>query len=112
MKYFTWLNGRQESCNYKKMCIWSFKRFKFAFDFYILKYEANTALPWHLDKVEDGTHWRLNIKLKGRAYFFIRNVSRKLIHDKIILFRPDIQEHQLIIITPTIKLSFGFAKFK
>jgi 5'-nucleotidase len=106
-----WMNGRQLGCSYEKFCLWSFRIWKWGFDSYILRYKANTDLPWHLDPI-DGKHYRLNIKLKGRAYFLVKGISRKVWHDKFILFRPDLYEHSLIILTPTLKLSFGFAKFK
>ncbi len=111
MKYFKWIQGRQASCLYQKMCLWSFKIGSYGFDAYVLKYEPNTELPWHDDKVS-GIHYRLNIKLFGRAYFLIKGICRKRWHDKIILFRPDLHKHSLIVITKTMKLSFGFAKLK
>lgn len=111
LKLWKWTEGRQNKTEYKKFCLWYFRIGKFGFDGYILRYKANTELPWHKDPIK-GEHYRLNIKLFGRAYFFIKGIPRKKIHDNFIFFRPDIHSHQLIIISPTMKLSFGFAKFK
>lgn len=111
MKYWKFVEGRQRGCSYKKMCLWSIRILSLGFDAYLLKYQPNTKLPWHTDKLE-GKHYRLNIKLFGRAYFLIKGICRKRSHDRIILFRPDLHEHSLIVITKTVKLSFGFAKLK
>lgn len=108
--FWRWVPGRQQDCQYKKFCLWSFKIFNFGFDGYILRYEAATTLPWHTDQIK-GKHWRLNIKVFGKAYFLVKGISRKLWHDRFIFFRPDLHAHSLSVIKPTVKLSFGFAKF-
>lgn len=68
MKYFTWIDGRQESCSYKKMCLWSFKLWKWGFDGYVLRYQANTDLPWHCDVVE-GKPLETKYKTGGQSLF-------------------------------------------
>lgn len=111
-KLWRWTNGRQSNTEYKKFCLWSGRIGKFGFDAYILKYKANTTLPWHKDEIKNAKHYRINIKLYGRSYFLMQDIKRKKSHDRFILFRPDLYSHSLSVINPTIKLSFGFAKFK
>lgn len=116
MKLFRWLAGRQPGVDYKKLCFLSLKIWKYGFDGYILRYEPNTKLPFHLDPV-NGRMWRLNITLWGNSVFFIKNtgglsVGWRGYTRKINLFRPDIQPHALRTYSKTYKLSFGFVKFK
>lgn len=108
---FKWVKGRQEDCEYKKFKLWSFKIWKWGFDAYILKYKSNTILNWHTGPVKDGKHWRLNIKLKGISLFMLYKGVYKSYLNRIVIFRPDLYEHSLMVTTNTTKLSFGFVKF-
>lgn len=108
-----WNKGRQQGTQYKKLQLWSFKIWKFGFDAFILHYPLPTLLGWHRDPVENGRHWRMNIRLKGLASFFMQKDDKEVYVDSmIILFRPDIYPHMLRVYTPTWKLSFGFVIFK
>lgn len=108
MKLWKWQKGRQGGCDYSKFPLWFFRIGKFGFDAYILKYQPDSRLPVHTDPV-DGKHWRLNIKLKGTSTFFLEHHP---ILKRVILFRPDIKAHQLIVHSKgCTKLSFGFVKF-
>lgn len=118
MKLFKWLPGRQLGCNYEKYCFLRFKIGKYGFDGYILKYKARTSLPFHIDPVENGRHWRLNITLKGESVFQKYegedpNGIELTLHEPgtFELFRPDLQAHSLRLITDSTKLSLGFVKY-
>ena len=110
MKLWSWQNGRQSNCEYKKFPLWYFKIWKFGFDGYILKYEGNQVLPTHKDPIKNGKHYRLNI-----GWGFANFVCDKIIFGKrigkltIFLFRPDLYEHSLYVFEKTTKLSFGFS---
>ena len=108
MKLWEWQKGRQEKIKYYKFPLWSFRIFKFGFDAYILSYREAGTLPPHKDPVEKGKHYRLNIKFWGDSVFIC---GGKVIHKRIIWFRPDLHIHSLWVKSPTVKLSFGFVKF-
>lgn len=105
-----WQKGRQDTVEYFKFKLFSFKVGRFGFDGYLLKYPALTHLLPHLDEVQDGKHYRMNITLRGNNMFICQG---KHFHIKefIHIFRPDIQRHGLLVATETYKLSLGFAKF-
>jgi hypothetical protein len=109
MKFFKWQPGRQQNVTYKKCPLWYFKIGRWGFDAYILRYEAQTFLPEHKDPVENGKHWRLNVKLWGRCGFHAddRGYTKQWIN----FFRPDLYTHWLMAFTTTFKLSLGFVKF-
>ena len=71
-------------------------------------------LDWHKDIV-NGKHYRLNIKLKGKASFMMRTEDKYIfnrhINPRFVAFRPDLYEHKVFTSEKTIKLSFGFVKF-
>lgn len=103
-----WLDGRIVNCKYKKLLIFSFKIWKWGFDAYLLKYEEFGYLPEHKDPLKNGKHYRMNVNLYGNSDFYIKY---KRIQKNVIFFRPDIQPHSLWILTPTLKLSLGYAKY-
>lgn len=114
MKLWRWQQGRQMSCEYSKLPLLLLKIWKFGFDVYILKYSPNSILPWHNDKVENGKHWRLNIKLSGSADFGIKKegITKYFFNKRYTLFRSDLYEHTLNVSDKgCVKLSFGFVKF-
>ena len=63
----------------------------------IIKIEEGNFIKEHTDKVEDGKHLRLLIKLWDCKEGGILKVENTLINilDRIILFRPDLQKHSL-----------------
>lgn len=113
MKLWKWIPGRQEKTEYYKFPLWQFRILMYGFDAYILRYPKNTILRWHKDPIEDAHHWRLNIKLSGDAEFTILRDGQLRSSSSIFqLFRPDKHYHSLKVYSPTLKLSFGFVKFK
>lgn len=112
MKLFKWVKGRQKNCDYKKFTLWYFKIWKMGFDAYILSYKPNQILPTHMDPVEGGSHYRLNIGW-GKSKLLVKSKIWDVNWGKlsIILFRPDLYSHSLVINKPTRKLSFGFVKY-
>jgi len=109
MKLFRWIEGRQSTTKYHKWCFLYFKIWRLGFDGYLLRYEPQTTLPMHKDKIQ-GKHYRLNIKLKGKADFWCPSTIFR--SSNIIIFRPDLFYHSLTVYTKTYKISFGFAIFK
>lgn len=109
MKLFTWLPGRQQTCNYWKLCFLYLKIGRWGFDGYILKYPAGAMLPRHKDSLK-GKMWRMNISLRGVSAFFCDKTIIR-IFDWLIIFRPDKYEHGLFVWKKTYKLSLGVAKF-
>ena len=113
MKLWKWTKGRQDKCSYKKFPLWYFSVGKFGFDSYILSYEPNQVLPTHRDPVEGGSHYRLNIGW-GNSSFLVKSKIWGFKFGKLsmYLFRPDLNNHSLVINGRTHKLSLGFVKFK
>lgn len=109
MKLWRWQRGRQSDHEYYKFPLWYFTIGKWGFDAYILKYSKEGTLPKHKDVIPNAEHHRLNIRLTGDATFFM---DGKVVHKRIICFRPDIHSHSLWVKSPTLKLSFGLVKFK
>jgi hypothetical protein len=106
-----WLPGRQGKAIYHKLPLFSFRLGRWGFDGYILRYPKNTLLPLHKDPVESGKHWRCNIKLWGGCVFFCMGRQILELGEFLHVFRPDLQDHGLVVIKKTYKLSFGMAKF-
>lgn len=111
MKLWQWQDGRQMGTRYKKFPLWYFRIWKWGFDAYILKYEADTVLHPHRDPVA-GRHYRVNIGW-GNANFYCEKMilAEKLGRLSVYLFRPDLYVHSLFVHDKTTKLSFGFVKF-
>jgi len=107
--FWRWVAGRQASCNYEKLCLWSFgsRRFSKFMDAYLISYPPNAQLPRHKDEVKAGAHYRLNVELRGTGEFHCERPLFKLW--RIVLFRPDQQEHGMDNgPTKRLVLSFGF----
>lgn len=111
MKLFKWTQGRQSSTQYEKWCFLYWRFFNTGLDGYILRYKANQQLPIHKDIVENGIHYRLNIKLKGKCKFWCPSILWKW-GERIVLFRPDLFFHSLTTKTKVLKLSLGLVIFK
>ena len=91
---FDWESGRQNS-GYDKIKLLESKRF-FKFDVYLLKFPVGSKIAPHIDTVDDGNHYRLNIilkKAKAGGEFICKNPIFET--NRIKLFRPDISEHQV-----------------
>jgi len=114
MKLWKWEKGRSIGTQYWKFTLWYFRIWKWGFDAYILKYSPKVLLKAHTDPVENGKHYRLNIKLWGQAYFSIFKKEKWItMQNRFIAFRPDLYKHMLLVGPKgCIKLSFGFVKYK
>lgn len=103
-----WKEGRQGTgyFNYKVA-----SNTRFLFDIYLVKFPVGCCLPAHVDEVETGKHYRVNIilwpALKG-GKFRCENCIVDLPFLKI--FRPDVNEHEVTLIEKGTRyiLSFGF----
>ena len=112
IKLWRWMNGRQPNVQYWKWPIWYFRIGKWGFDAYILYYHQPTVLGWHRDDIPNAKHWRLNIKLYGKATFSMQDGKTLTVTDRRCnFFRSDLIPHSLEVKTPTKKLSFGFVKY-
>lgn len=114
MKLFKWIKGRQSSTEYYKWCFLYFKIFNIGIDGYVIRYEPKTILPIHKDPLPDtvrGSHYRLNIKIKGRSAFWCPSTIWRC-KERVVLFRPDLFYHSLTAYTRTYKISIGIAIFK
>ncbi|MGB1263759.1 MAG: 2OG-Fe(II) oxygenase [Cognaticolwellia sp.] len=110
-KLFRWQRGRQKS-GYDKMLLcgacWPIK-----FDTYLLKFPEGSEIASHVDQVESGKHYRLNIVIKNPEMGGEFICSQAIFESKRIkLFRPDISAHQ---VTKVVKgnrylLSIGWIK--
>lgn len=106
-----WKSGRQEG-GYKTFRIFQSKLLKC--DCYLLYYEEGSSIAPHIDKVEKGIHYRLNIELKkasiggqfsmkGEPYFKFWRAT---------CFSPSEQEHQVSKIEKGYRLVFSFGWIK
>lgn len=88
-----WVEGRQ-STGYYKCLLASLIPY---FDLYLLKYDTGSYIPPHKDSTEGREHFRMNIilrKTKG-GDFSCKGPTILNVFNRIILFRPDLYEHQL-----------------
>jgi len=108
---FRWQKGRQNT-GYDKLLILT-GYLPLPFDIYLLRFPQGSEIPEHLDKVERGNHFRLNIIVKKaveggefKCSECIWNTSR------IKLFRPDKSIHSVskIIKGTRYVLSIGWVK--
>ncbi len=93
MNWLKWIPGRQGGDYQKKLLVvFAIPRI-FGFDMYLLKFAPGFTLPEHIDKVERGKHYRLNIILRGEGDF---KCEKAIIRTKrLILFRPDKYLHSM-----------------
>ena len=108
---FIWTNGRQLDCDYEKLCFLRFKFKRFGMDGYILKYPPKAHLKKHIDKVDGGKHYRINLQIKGKGSFFVdKSIFR--IRNRLVFFRPDKYPHSMVNgLKPRYVLSIGWAIF-
>ncbi len=66
------------------------------FDCYLLRFSKGNEIPPHIDEVEQGRHFRLNLILKhartGGEFFCEQTIFESR---SIKLFRPDINKHSV-----------------
>ncbi len=109
MNWLHWNKGRQDT-GYEKMlllgAIWPIR-----FDFYLLRFKKGQYIPAHIDAVESGKHYRLNVIIKTALEggdFVCENPIYT--SKRINLFRSDLSEHSVteIIIGSRYVLSLGW----
>lgn len=97
-RLFRWQVGRQQS-GYDKMLILG-SDWPIPFDCYLLRFKPGAEIAPHVDKVESGRHFRLNIVLKqakqGGDFHCQSTIYRST---RIFLFRPDVAEHRVSKVT-------------
>ena len=89
-----WEKGRQNT-GYEKLFLFGSK-WLLKFDCYILKFGEGVNIPLHIDQVDHGKHYRLNIILKHAklgGHFHCKNCIFET--PRIKLFRPDLNEHSV-----------------
>lgn len=93
-KAFRWEQGRQGT-GYDKMLLLT-SSWPIAFDSYFIRYPEGSEIPPHVDKVEKGKHYRLNIVIKSckiGGEFICKDPIFET--KRIKLFRPDVSEHSV-----------------
>lgn len=92
-EFVMWTKGRQNS-GYFKLKLFESKRFKI--DCYILKFPEGSEIKPHIDEVDSGNHYRLNIIIKNAISGGLFKCDKTLINTKRIkLFRPDKHLHSV-----------------
>jgi hypothetical protein len=91
---FRWQSGRQGS-GYDKMLLFT-ARWPLRFDSYLIRYPEGASIPPHVDPVQQGRHYRLNVILKSpRAGGEFVCANPIFATRRIKLFRPDACEHSV-----------------
>ncbi len=108
---FRWRLGRQGT-GYHKMFLGG-GYWPLPFDIYLLKFLTGHAIPPHIDKVESGKHFRLNIVLKPAKEGGQFVCQESLYENRVIkYFRSDISEHAVTEVKKGTRyvLSIGWVK--
>lgn len=93
-KAFRWESGRQHS-GYDKMLLLT-GRYPIPFDMYLLRFPKGSYIAEHVDTVESGKHFRLNVILKKAELGGEFNCEKMIWESaRIKLFRPDIMKHSV-----------------
>lgn len=94
VRLFQWEKGRQNT-GYEKMLLGSGK-WPNPFDLYLLRFREGQGIPPHVDQVQSGKHYRLNIILKSsRQGGFFCCTSPIYETSRIKYFRSDLSEHSV-----------------
>lgn len=91
---FRWEQGRQGT-GYEKMLLFT-ARWPLRFDSYLLRYPTGSEIPPHVDPVESGRHYRLNVVVrssKSGGEFVC--ATPLFATNRIKFFRPDVSEHSV-----------------
>lgn len=106
MPWLKWQEGRQDS-GYRKLPIVHFKRF----DIWLLQFPVGSYIKPHVDSVESGRHFRLNIFLKNAMIGGRFQCSKCIKRNRLFaFFRPDKEEHSVTKVLSGTRyvLSIGF----
>lgn len=106
---FRWRFGRQHSGYYKMLLLWF--KYIIPFDIYLLKFPEGSEILPHIDTVDFGKHYRINLIIKKSIIGGEFKVQHSIYEtSRIKVFRPDIYEHSVskIVKGERILLSFGF----
>jgi hypothetical protein len=112
MAWLKWENGRQQSDYSKFLIAKSF--LPLPFDLYILRFPEGSRIKAHVDKVDWGRHFRLNIVVKpaieGGEFRVVKNKYTFINSKYVKFFRPDLVIHEVseVHIGTRYVLSFGF----
>ena len=103
-----WELGRQGT-GYEKLKIFSFWRV----DCYLLRLPEGSYIPKHVDKIDSGKHYRLNIILKDAKVGGVFICDNPIYETKRVkLFRSDLSEHSVAMVIKGTRyvLSIGWSK--
>ncbi len=106
-----WTNGRQEG-GYKIFRLFQSKKFRF--DSYLLYYPEGSEIPSHIDKVEQGKHYRINVELikaKTGGKFLLEG-KPKFKWWRVVYFCPSDQTHSVTKINKGYRLVFSIGWIK
>ena len=94
---FRWQRGRQDT-GYDKMLLFT-ARWPLAFDSYLIRYPDGSEIPPHMDPVQSGRHYRLNVILKSpRSGGEFVCADPIFATRRIKLFRPDACAHSVTLV--------------
>jgi hypothetical protein len=103
---FRWEKGRQASGYDKMLLLWG--KFPVPFDWYLLRFPTGSEIPPHVDAVQKGRHFRLNIILrkaqKGGEFQCPDPIWNR---PRIKLFRPDLSLHSVTKVEAGSRLVFS-----
>lgn len=105
-KAFRWQRGRQQS-GYDKMLLLQ-GMLPLPFDVYLLRFPEGAEIKAHVDTVDSGQHYRLNLVLKEAAVGGeFRCQSAIFASRRIKLFRPDVSEHSVSLVGKGVRYVFS-----
>ena len=96
--FWKWEGGRQKTGYFKKLLVESL--WPLPFDVYLLRFPAGSWIPPHVDQVQGGRHYRLNMILKKAERggdFLCKDPLFE--RPRVKLFRSDISEHEVTPVT-------------
>jgi len=105
-KVFRWEIGRQKS-GYDKMLLLT-GTLPIPFDVYILRFLTDSEILEHVDSVDKGRHFRLNIIIRKAQLGGVFYCADPIFATKRIkLFRPDISAHSVSKIEKGVRYVFS-----
>ena len=108
---FRWRRGRQEG-GYDKMLL-ALLPFPLPLDCYLLRFPTGAEIPLHVDKVDHGRHFRMNLILrKAKEGGEFRCAHPIWDYKRLKLFRPDLHEHSVtkVLRGSRLLLSIGWVR--